>query len=250
MDVFDFITIDNLVQNPFHNATYLLPLDQLIELNKIKSHNDTYSKISIINMGDRSFILSIPNLITSQMPLLIYFHGLGEHAMDSALNTTNWRKYNCIVAYGIGTSCGSNSDLRAGFNVKNPIDDIQYTLDIIKTVNNLYNINQTKIYFIGFSNGAIFSSIIAQKIGNTIFNKIVNIMGGFGKNAFEIKLYNEYHPLPILFITGTNDDYKESCEYAYNYFKTHHYDTEIKILNNIGHEYPINEEPFIWLFLT
>lgn len=249
MDIFDFLTIDDPIKNPFHDSTYVLHYEELVKLNKIKSYNDEYSKINIINMNVRSFILSVPNLITQSMPLLIYFHGLGEHAMDSAINTTNWKKYNCIIAYGIGTSCGSNSDFRAGFNINNPDEDIQYTLDIIETVCNMYNIDQSKIFFVGFSNGAIFSSVIAQKIGSKKFNKIVNIMGGFGKYTLEVPLYNECHSLPILFITGTDDDYKTSCEYAYQYFKLCNYSTTIKILNNIGHKYPITEEPFIWSFL-
>lgn len=51
-------------------------------------------------------------------------------------------------------------------------------------------------------------------------------------------------------LTGTLDDYKTSCEYAYKYFSELGYETQIKILDGIDHEYISTEEEFILDFLT
>jgi predicted esterase len=120
----------------------------------------------------------------------------------------------------------------------------------IRMMHDRYNINLNKVYCIGFSNGGIFSSLVAQKYGNRLFAGIANIMGGFGKHHTEVELYFGVNPCRILFLTGTKDDYKTSCEVAYDYFVSIGYDCQLKVICDVGHQYIIDEEETIWDFLT
>jgi predicted esterase len=150
-------------------------------------------------------------------------------------------------------------DIRAGFNVESPDGDLNYMirmLDILRRSGRArrpkdksYSIDNNKIYYIGYSNGAIFSSIVAQKYGNLYFKAMVNIMGRFGENASEVTDLNIVNPLPILFITGSNDPYKIGCEYAFNFFKNRGYNVNINISEDTDHTYPISHEKLMISYL-
>ena len=74
-------------------------------------------------------------------------------------------------------------------------------------------------------------------------------MGGFGIQHINELDYKITNPLPILYITGTQDIYKPSCEYAQYFFKKRGYKTSIKILQYVDHTYPVSEEAFILEYL-
>ena len=155
--------------------------------------------------------------------MLLFFHGLGDHPWSVALGETSWRKlsnmYQFIIAYAAGTACNLVYDRRCDFDIKYPNDDLHYMKNMIEPTTRRFKIDPSGIFYIGFSNGAILSSIIAQKYGGSIFNKMVNIMGGFG-HQFVLDLnFQITNLLPILFVTGTHDNYKSSCEYAFYFSK-------------------------------
>lgn len=260
-DIWDFITHQSLKKKyENYDATYDLSFDELQLITNI-SNNGTYEynngKIFTVEANARQMIIHLPHSVVqgaNKYPLLIFFHGLGDHPWDCALHKTNWRelsnKHQFILGFGWGTNCGCTFDPRCGFNIKDPVEDLKYLNNMIKLIITKYNVDKEKIYFVGFSNGGIFSSIVAQIYGNQLFAGIVNIMGGFGQNCAEVKQLSIFNPLPVLIITGTNDDYLTSCEYAHEYFKLHGYDSKITVLHDFGHTYPINEEENIWNFLS
>ena len=102
-------------------------------------------------------------------PVVIFFHGLGDHPWNMALYGTNRRllsnKYKFIVAFGWGTNCDSISDHRCGFNIKNPQKDFEYLENMVEFLLQNNYTDKQKFYFVGFSNGDIFSSLVAQKYG-------------------------------------------------------------------------------------
>ena len=56
------------------------------------------------------------------------------------------------------------------------------------------------MYYVGYSNGAIFSSHVAQKFGNVLFKGICNMMVGFGKYNKEVEIYKDkLNPVSMLF---------------------------------------------------
>jgi len=241
-DVFEFISSMEPICE-YDDIVYDLSNEELIQLNENIKDNifqDENGTTTNIPINDRTMILHVPNNLPEKYNLVLFFHGLGDHPWDMALNQTKWRelsnKYKFIIALACGTNCGEYHDRRCGFNVKNPEHDLKYMNDMIKIIWNDHNIND--IYYVGFSNGGIFSSIVAQKYGGKIFKKIINIMGGFGKNNLEVCDMKEYNPCSMLFVTGTKDDYMTSCEFACDFFKNKGYDVNIKILQDVGHVYP------------
>ena len=253
-DVFDLMTNKkNFVTN---EIIYDMTFAELTEITKVAEkgiYEDEFGKTFSIELDDRYMIMHTPRDFKPEKKykLLIFFHGLGDHPWSVGISETNWRKlsniYQFIIAYAAGTACNLVYDRRCGFDIKYPNDDLHYMEKIIKTVTERYHVDG--IFYIGFSNGAILSSIVAQKYGGSVFEKMVNIMGGFG-HQFVLDLdFHITNPLPILFITGTHDDYKSSCEYAFYFFKNRGYDVKMKTLDGVSHVYPIWLEEYILSFL-
>lgn len=254
IDVFDYMTpVPNIFVE--EEEFYDLSHKELLELNKIVDQGtyfDDNGTTFSVNINDRYVVVHAPNDLPSKFSLVLFYHGLGDYAWDMAINKTNWRQLanqnKFIIVFVSGTNCGATHDRRCGFNIKNPDNELIHMEKVLEEMHKLYNINKT--YYIGFSNGAIFSSIVAQKYGNKLFTAMVNIMGGFGHNCLEVSDMNISNPLPILFITGTLDEYKDSCIYAHNFFESKKYNSMLKILPNHDHTYPVGEEGNIWLFLN
>jgi len=252
-DVFEYITpVKNIFieEDEFYDITHneLLKIKQIMDKG---NYNDDYGTTFSIIINDRYIVIHDPIITDNKLTLILFYHGLGDHAWDMALNKTNWRKIasreKFIIVFVSGTNCGAIYDKRCGFNIKNYDAELKHMEDILKKINNLYSIDN--VHYIGFSNGGIFSSIVAQKYGNKIFSSIINLMGGFGHKNSEVLDMQIYNPLPILFISGTNDEYLDSCIYAHEFFKINKYNATIKILPNRDHTYPIDEEENIWMYI-
>lgn len=260
-DIWDFLRVEQSNKYENYEAIYNLSFDELTSISRVANrgiHEDENGKLVTVALDRRKMIINIPkknagNKNEKKYPVVIFFHGLGDHPWDMALYITNWRllsnKYQFIVAFGWGTDCDSMIDHRCGFNIKNPDKDFQYLENMVKFLIKEHDADLEKFYFVGFSNGGIFSSLVAQKYGCQLFRAIVNIMGGFGKDSGEVKPVEINYPLPILVITSTNDDYRTSCEKAHKYFLSRGCNSKILIISDFGHNYPINEEENIWNFL-
>lgn len=257
--IFDEMDYMSAAPNSFveDEIFYDLSNKELVSLRKIIDRNfyqDSYGKTFSVNVCDRYAVVHIPNNLIEPMPLLLFYHGLGDHPWHMAINGTNWRvladKYKFILVFAAGTNCGAVHDRRCGFNIKNPKTDFCYTKQLLDIIKKMYNIDNTKIYTVGYSNGAIFSSILAQKYGSKLFKSMVNIMGGFGYEHSEVSDIGIVNPLPILFVTGTDDPYSDGCTYAHDFFLTKDYDSSVKILPDHDHTYPIDEETHIWAYLV
>jgi predicted esterase len=264
MDLWEeMITPIDMPCNPFDGATYCISYETLVSLRPhcvSGVHDDQYGRTITEHLDDdRIMLVHTPHRLMSpestSVPLVLFFHGLGSHPWKVALHGTGWRRmahqYGSIVAFAVGTDCGSRSDKRCGFRVRESEPDIVYVRAMIDRVREIRSVDATRIYAVGHSNGAIFSSVLAQQLGSSLFAAMVNVMGGFGKEGQEVLPKAADKPLPLLFITGTDDAYKKGCECAHHFFASHGYASSIKILDGVGHKYPQgNEEEHMWSFLA
>lgn len=199
-------------------------------------------------------------------PLLIFYHGLNSSAWYCALARTGWlelsKKYNFLVVFGQGQGTffedgpqkNKFGQLNFGdlyWEIEQPKDDFDYLDSLLKYMNNKYNdlLDINRIYFMGYSNGALFSSNVAVHYGGRTFAALCNHCGGFGGLYNEDKMLQPrdiIYPLPIYILTGENDDYKESCLKAKNLFETAHCSVNIDILENRSHHYYKDKEEFLW----
>lgn len=203
---------------------------------------------------------------TKSIPLLVFYHGLNSSAWYSALVRTGWlqlsAKYHFLVVFGQGQGTFyDNGPQRNKFGqvsfgdlyweIEQPKDDFDYLDSLLSYMKIKYAhvLDTDRIYFMGYSNGAMFSSNVAVHYGGQTFAAICNHCGGFGGQYNEEKILqprNITSPLPIYILTGTDDDYKESCLKAKELFEAAHCSVTIAILENRGHSYYKDKEEFLW----
>ncbi|AVK76398.1 Abhydrolase incomplete domain containing protein [Pandoravirus neocaledonia] len=259
----EMITPSETRHNPFDGATYCVSYETLMSLRPqcvSGVHDDQYGRTATEYLDENRIVLvHTPHRLLSadstSAPLVFFFHGLGSHPWKVALHGTGWRRmahdYGFIVAFAVGTDCGSQSDKRCGFRVRDSERDIAYVRAAIDRVRKIRSVDATRIYGVGHSNGAIFSSVLAQRLGGSVFAAMVNVMGGFGKNGQEVLPVAADKPLPLLFVTGTHDAYKEGCECAHRFFAARGYASSIRVLDGVEHKYPRgDEEERMWSFLA
>lgn len=217
----------------------------------------------------RFFVVHEPfmNEKTSKsMPLLIFYHGLNSSAWYCALVRTGWLelsvKYNFLVVFGQGQGTFyENGPQRNKFGhlsfgdlyweIEQPKDDFDYLDSLLNYMKNKYadRLDTDRIYFMGYSNGALFSSNVAVHYGGQTFAALCNHCGGFGGQYQEEKMLQPRDiitPLPIYILTGVDDAYKESCIKAKSLFELARCPVNIDILDNRGHSYYKDKEEFIW----
>ncbi|AVK76606.1 Carboxylic ester hydrolase [Pandoravirus neocaledonia] len=259
----EMITPSETPRNPFDGATYCVSYETLASLRPqcvSGVHDDQYGLTITEHLGeDRIALVHTPHRLLAAesvpVPLVLFFHGLGSHPWKVALTGTDWRRmaheHGFVVAFAVGTDCGSQSDKRCGFRVRNSEPDVAYVRAAIDRVRKIRSVDATRIYGVGHSNGAIFSSVLAQRLGGSVFAAMVNVMGGFGKHGQEVEREATSDPLPLFFVTGTDDAYKEGCECAHRFFAAHGYASSIRVLDGVGHKYPRgDEEERMWSFLS
>ena len=82
------------------------------------------------------------------------------------------------------------------------VDDVGFIEAIIDYLTGKYNIDKTKVFATGFSNGAMFSYYLAAKIPDKIAG-IGAVGAGTPLNLAEMK--DELKPVPVIIIMGTED---------------------------------------------
>lgn len=112
-------------------------------------------------------------------------------------------------------------------------------------------IDRTRIYFMGYSNGAMFSANVAIRYGGSVFRGICNMMGGWAGGYPEEGLMDvreAKHPVPMLIVSGTEDTYLSSCKRASELFASVGFSVTLRVLEGTGHVYPREYEEEVWQF--
>jgi predicted esterase len=249
-----------------NKAKWTWSISQQIEKEYSSEFGRTYQ---VDTDKQRFFVVHEPFIIErkqNSMPLLIFYHGLNSSAWYCALVKTAWLqlsvKYNFLVVFGQGQGTfhigGPLRDQygHLGFGdlyweIEEPKDDFDYLDYLLNYMKNKYGdlLDTDRIYFMGYSNGALFSSNVAVHYGGSTFAALCNHCGGFGGRYNEEKMLQPRDiivPLPIYILTGVDDAYKESCLKAKNLFELAHCPVTIDIMENRGHFYYKDKEEFIW----
>ncbi len=158
----------------------------------------------------RSYIIYIPANYTGNapVPLLFNFHG----RTGTATQQMNWCDFRPIAdtagfiivhPQGLlfnGVTCWNVGG--EGFTLGMTTDDIGFTEAMIDTIAGQYNIDLTRVYSTGYSNGGFFSFELACQLGYNIA-AIASVGGSMTPET--LANCNPQHPTPVLQIHGTDD---------------------------------------------
>lgn len=191
--------------------------------------------------GGRNYQLYVPptyneNRATS---IVVAMHGNG----DSFTNFTEvvfysgWRdladKENLILMIPASTNTNRRSFVHVSssnvVDVPSTLNEGQTLLECIyKDVGSRYNIETHGIYWIGFSEGAYFSSFMINQISQRI--RAVAVYGGSSPKLNS----NISRKTPLLFVTGTSDFFYEQVQQHVRQWSDHVIDTRYV---NAGHNF-------------
>ncbi|HLL60942.1 MAG TPA: alpha/beta hydrolase-fold protein [Candidatus Nitrosocosmicus sp.] len=172
----------------------------------------------IVNNQKRDFRLHIPKKFdpNKKYALIIALHGRGMNSLGMELYSDLSKKADkkdFIVVYPNGTadSMGKNRSWNAGFCC-NPamdtyVDDIRFINELIRYLNEKYNVQKKEIYVTGFSNGGMLAYKLSEASPKK-FAGIAVISGAFNGSVIKGRPYlflSKIEPIPVLIIHGMKD---------------------------------------------
>ena len=162
---------------------------------------------TIVSAGiDRSFYLYVPPSYdhSTPAPLVISMHGAGMRAV-AHMHTSQWNRvadrYGFIVVYpsaikGQGPQVWEFGDDRGATLI-----DVRFIADLIDHVAGAYNIDRTRVYANGLSNGGGMSFALSCTMSDRI--AAVGLVG----TAFTVpwEWCPDHRPMPMIAFHGTDD---------------------------------------------
>lgn len=162
------------------------------------------------NGVEREYLIYIPAIADGNIavPLLFNFHGFSMTAnqmmqfggdMRPVADTAGF-----ILVYPQGTFYAGGNHWNVGsWTAGSPADDIGFTEAMIDTISANYNIDLTRVYACGYSNGGYFSFELACRLSEKIA-AIGSVCGTMSTETFAS--CNPSHPVPVISIHGTADN--------------------------------------------
>lgn len=158
---------------------------------------------------ERSYFLYVPENYTGNapLPLVFNFHGYGSNGFEQmfygnfiSLAESN----NFIVVHPQGTDLLGTSHWNVGgWTNGSTADDIGFTKALLDQLDNDYNIDLSRVYATGMSNGGYFSFVLACQESET-FAAIASVTGSMTPETFDA--CNPKRPIPVMQIHGTSDE--------------------------------------------
>jgi hypothetical protein len=196
-DYFDFMTFE------IKDDTYMD--DFLIKQKKISSElaefekqglyqDDTGKTFNLYLRNNRYAVLNIPSSINDPIktPTCIIFPWPWGIAWECALKTSKWRDVSYdnkfYVVFAAGTDCDSFKDQRNSFNSIKPDEDFKYLENVIEEMGK-YDIDDTRIYYIGHSNGGDIFKPCCTEIRVEYFFSYMQLNGKIWKCNTRIEIF-------------------------------------------------------------
>jgi polyhydroxybutyrate depolymerase len=169
----------------------------------------SYAQYDTLNYGGikRSYLLHVPPSYDglSAVPLVVALHpytgnGAGFEVETGFSVKANLNNFIVVYPEGTGSPRSWNAGNCCGSAMTNNIDDVGFISALIDTLSANYNIDSTRIYATGFSNG----SMMAYRLAAELSQKIAAIAATAGQ-----MMLNECNPVravPIMHLHSLNDD--------------------------------------------
>ncbi|MCF8368496.1 MAG: T9SS type A sorting domain-containing protein [Bacteroidales bacterium] len=156
----------------------------------------------------REYILYIPPNYTGSIPvpLLLNFHGYGSNATEQ-MNYGDFRPVSdtagFLIVHPQGTLFNGTTHWNVGgWTIGSMVDDVGFTEALIDSLSLMYQIDSTRIFATGMSNGGFMSFLLACQLSNRIA-AIASVTGSMTTETYNNA--NPLHPTPILQIHAPTD---------------------------------------------
>jgi len=156
----------------------------------------------------REYIIHIPSSYNANnpIPLVFCFHGYGSNA-STLMYYSNFNVVSdtasFIVVYPQGSLFQETTHWNiGGWTVGSTTDDVGFTATLLDSISSVYNIDNTRVYSTGMSNGGYMSFLLACQLSGKIA-AIASVTGSMTPQTYNA--CNPQHPTPILQIHGTSD---------------------------------------------
>lgn len=196
----------------------------------------------------REYILYIPAAYdgTAQVPLLLNFHGFSisaERHMNSAADMRALAEaHNFILVYpqGTRTQIGNLSNWNAArpSSSNSDVDDLGFIETLISKLTLEYEIDDQRVYAIGYSNGAMMSFALA-----CYSDDLIAAVGSVSGTQLDTSSNcTPSHPTAVINIHGTSDiilPYNggvlyEPVETVLNFWRSHNNTNTTPVLNTVN----------------
>ena len=168
----------------------------------------TLNESILHNNLQRDYIIHIPSSysVNDPIPLVFCFHGYGSTA-NTIMSYTSFNYISdtagFIVVYPQGTLLQGTTHWNVGgWTLGSNMDDVGFISSLLDSLSNQYNIDETRVYSTGMSNGGYMSFLLACQLSDRIA-AIASVTGSMTPQTYN--LCNPQHPMPILQIHATTD---------------------------------------------
>jgi len=173
------------------------------------SAQQTLNETMVHNSVTRDYIVYVPATYSenSAVPLMFNFHGYTMTANDQMTWGGDMRSVadtaGFILVYPQGTLLGGSTHWNVGsWTSFSTADDIGFTEAMIDSISANYNIDLSRVYSCGYSNGGYFSFELACQLSGQIA-AIGSVGGTMSSETYAA--CNPSHPTPVVTIHGTSD---------------------------------------------
>lgn len=155
----------------------------------------------------RTYLLHVPKTMPTNrpVPLVICLHGFSEWPAH-LMRLSHWNRLADEFGFLVVYPCGSGFPLRwrctSWFNKPEEArQDVQFISDLIDQLKRNYNIDESRVYANGLSNGGGMSFLLACKLSE----RIAAIGGVGGAYLWPLTEYKPKRPVPAIIFHGTAD---------------------------------------------
>ncbi|EOO03297.1 putative poly(3-hydroxybutyrate) depolymerase protein [Phaeoacremonium minimum UCRPA7] len=183
----------------------------------VLSEEPAVGNVAYVLPTERTFLLNIPTTYShdEQYPLVLSFHGAGGFSekqqrvtelSDPSLSIGG-KPFLTAYAQGVNNTEWNMTHIWKGAPYENTtVDDIAYVYDILSTVSSTYNIDKSRIYACGKSNGGGFTALLACRPDtSSVFAAFAPVSPALYQGTYAFYNCTPSRPVPILHSHGVED---------------------------------------------
>jgi poly(3-hydroxybutyrate) depolymerase len=196
--------------------------------------------------AQRTYRLVVPQQLSAPCPVLIAFHGIGDSA-DSMADYSRLDRlasdHGFLLVYP-----SARRSMWATMNIDpDALDanvDIQFVDSMLDDIASRHEVDTTRIYLIGMSNGASFAQLVAHARSDDVA-AVVACSGSRPRS-----LHQPQHQFPILMIAGSGDSVVDLMQSDLDYYRDAGHQTDLIVVRGMGHEWSVRHNSTAWDFLS